>query len=540
MSTEWFEASLWSIPYSDLTSLIIPYFNDISTSYMDYWMRQSWLENYYVGITTIILAFFSLRSIRKDRIVKFLCIIAIGTVAVCLGRYFIAYSVLYKIIPIMKMIRYPVRFFFIATFSICALSGIGYDCLRGMIYSDSIKKVAKSLLATGFFVALLAACLTVFSKEIIYPIVNNVTEAFKDKPFDSKNFPALIYSIIFNFRRTLLYVSSFLLFIFLSSRTKKKGLAITGLFILVGFDLLLTNIPTEPADRIDRFKAPTENIRYIMKDRSLFRIFASPYAYELSNFIPERRMSVAMAAAKDRFISNLMMKFSLYDMWGYGSSAFIRNERIRDFIYESEKPTDTRLLNLLNVKYVVSHNSMRAYGYNKVNESPYASIYLNDEWLPRAILLRRQIVMRDEDAVFDYITSKKFDPKKEIIFEDNIEIDNVANSNIEIPEKDRVDILEYEPSRVNIDVSCKKEAFLLLSDTYYPGWKAYIDNKEAKIYRANYFLRAVKVPQGEHLVEFIYDPLSFRIGAFISIIALLSLIIYLLKTYFGCDPNMIM
>jgi len=303
---------------------------------------------------------------------------------------------------------------------------------------------------------------------------------------------------------------------------------------------LLTNIPTEPADRIDRFKAPTENIRYIMKDRSLFRIFASPYAYELSNFIPERRMSVAMAAAKDRFISNLMMKFSLYDMWGYGSSAFIRNERIRDFIYESEKPTDTRLLNLLNVKYVVSHNSMRAYGYNKVNESPYASIYLNDEWLPRAILLRRQIVMRDEDAVFDYITSKKFDPKKEIIFEDNIEIDNVANSNIEIPEKDRVDILEYEPSRVNIDVSCKKEAFLLLSDTYYPGWKAYIDNKEAKIYRANYFLRAVKVPQGEHLVEFIYDPLSFRIGAFISIIALLSLIIYLLKTYFGCDPNMIM
>jgi uncharacterized membrane protein YfhO len=53
---------------------------------------------------------------------------------------------------------------------------------------------------------------------------------------------------------------------------------------------------------------------------------------------------------------------------------------------------------------------------------------------------------------------------------------------------------------------------LFLSDTYYPGWKAYVDGKETKIYRADYTFRAIYVLGGSHKVEFIYSPLSFKMG----------------------------
>jgi uncharacterized membrane protein YfhO len=66
---------------------------------------------------------------------------------------------------------------------------------------------------------------------------------------------------------------------------------------------------------------------------------------------------------------------------------------------------------------------------------------------------------------------------------------------------------------------------LILSDTFYPGWHAYIDEKEVKIYQADYIFRAVEIPPGEHKVEFIYAPASFKIGATMSLIALFLIVV---------------
>ena len=52
----------------------------------------------------------------------------------------------------------------------------------------------------------------------------------------------------------------------------------------------------------------------------------------------------------------------------------------------------------------------------------------------------------------------------------------------------------------------------ILSDAYYPGWKVFVDGKERKIVRANHGLRGVKVKPGDNVVEFLYQPWSFRIG----------------------------
>jgi uncharacterized membrane protein YfhO len=76
---------------------------------------------------------------------------------------------------------------------------------------------------------------------------------------------------------------------------------------------------------------------------------------------------------------------------------------------------------------------------------------------------------------------------------------------------------EYSPNQVKIEVALDQDGYLVLSDTYYPGWRAYVDGEEKEILRANYAFRAVPLESGRHTVLFKYDPLSFKVGLAISL-----------------------
>jgi uncharacterized membrane protein YfhO len=75
-----------------------------------------------------------------------------------------------------------------------------------------------------------------------------------------------------------------------------------------------------------------------------------------------------------------------------------------------------------------------------------------------------------------------------------------------------------------------------LSDTYYPGWKAWVDGRPEKIYQANYAFRAVPLSAGVHQVKFVYDPVSFKWGAGVT---LLGILICLAMGWFGRQKKQI-
>jgi uncharacterized membrane protein YfhO len=84
-------------------------------------------------------------------------------------------------------------------------------------------------------------------------------------------------------------------------------------------------------------------------------------------------------------------------------------------------------------------------------------------------------------------------------------------------------VVRYEHQAVTIQASLNDSGILVLADAYYPGWKAYVDGKEVSIMRANHFFRALVLSEGNHLVEFKYDPLSFKIGLIISLATIVTL-----------------
>ena len=83
----------------------------------------------------------------------------------------------------------------------------------------------------------------------------------------------------------------------------------------------------------------------------------------------------------------------------------------------------------------------------------------------------------------------------------------------------------YRPQQVALTASMLTDGLVVLSDTFYPGWGATIDGRSAPIVRANYFARGVFVPAGEHRLVFRYRPLSFRIGAVVSVLTCAGVLI---------------
>ena len=80
-----------------------------------------------------------------------------------------------------------------------------------------------------------------------------------------------------------------------------------------------------------------------------------------------------------------------------------------------------------------------------------------------------------------------------------------------------------------VKVRADADGYLLFTETWYPGWRATLDEKKVLLYRADFLYQAIAVPAGEHRVEFVYRPLSFYIGLALSGISLMVLILWARK-----------
>ena len=84
----------------------------------------------------------------------------------------------------------------------------------------------------------------------------------------------------------------------------------------------------------------------------------------------------------------------------------------------------------------------------------------------------------------------------------------------------KIELVKYEPNKLEYEAVATKNAFAVFSEMWTNnGWKAYIDNQEVPIIRANYLLRAIEVPEGKHTIVMRYEPTIWSIGQKISFIS---------------------
>ena len=167
--------------------------------------------------------------------------------------------------------------------------------------------------------------------------------------------------------------------------------------------------------------------------------------------------------------------------------------------------------------------------WRKLQSFGAVDLYENLKAQPRAWFVR-EVAARPAAEVLQAVTSGRmkdgqpFDPAQTAL----LETEDFGARAITLPatgpvSEAQVSVTKYEPQRIELVTHNAQPGFLVLSEIYYRGWEAWIDGQRVPVERANYVLRGLAVPAGEHRVEFIFRAHSFRNGAMYSLLGALLL-----------------
>ena len=146
-------------------------------------------------------------------------------------------------------------------------------------------------------------------------------------------------------------------------------------------------------------------------------------------------------------------------------------------------------------------------------------VYRNRRAFPRAFLAAEVEVIPDRDALFARMLEESYDPGRTVVTPVQPER-QLPHATADRP--GAATIAEYGANRVVIDVEADEPAVLVLSDSFFPGWKATVSGVSAQIFPAYYAFRGVLVPQGKSTVEFSYRPGTYRVGLALSTVGFLA------------------
>jgi hypothetical protein len=165
--------------------------------------------------------------------------------------------------------------------------------------------------------------------------------------------------------------------------------------------------------------------------------------------------------------------------------------------------------------------------YRLVHQDDAVRVYENLDALPRAFLVNDIRTVESMERALGELSDTSFNPAQTAVIEGSPPTDVLSMLDAGASTgASEVLFQEYSDNNVRLRVRTDEPALLVLTDTYYPGWKVTVDGDRGTIYPADVAFRGVFIPAGEHVVEFSYSPATFKAGAAISLASIAVLISY--------------
>jgi len=203
-------------------------------------------------------------------------------------------------------------------------------------------------------------------------------------------------------------------------------------------------------------------------------------------------------------------------------------------------PVFANVLRTFGVTHVLSPFPLSAPGMALVREDPNAYIY-RVAGTARARFVRGARPVSTEREAVGRLMDKAFDPDAEIILHDAPAsigpLAGAASAPPDTPGTGTASVTRDDTTDVVVDVDAPADGFLLLADTYYPGWSASVDGAPVPIYRANLSVRGIQVPKGRHQARFEYELPGLRTGAKVSTAAGAALLLWVAGAAYAARPR---
>ena len=202
-----------------------------------------------------------------------------------------------------------------------------------------------------------------------------------------------------------------------------------------------------------------------------------------------------------------------------GGYSGVKMQRYQELIEHQISKQNFAVLNMLNTKYFIPSKE----GGPIPQQNPEA---LGNAWFVDTFR-----IVANADSELMALTG--LNPAHEAIIDIRFE-NHLKDLKLQPDSSASIKLTNYEPEKLNYTYKSTKQRLAIFSEIYYEkGWNAYIDGSPADHFRANYILRAMVLPEGQHEVEFRFEPRSYFIGEKVSFASSLLTIALLLLVLFG-------
>jgi len=423
----------------------------------------------YVGILPLWLAIFAL-WVQRTREKIFWALLALGSLLVAFGFYAFAYALFYLAVPGFALFRGQERLALVISFALAMLAGYGWRELTRPSLDVRRARRAWALLPAGIVIGLMF----VFTLYLSGTLRPSGRVAFLGNRAALVTLLFILASVLVAWRLRLAHATPIF--------------ALAGVALIV-FDLFSINSQAYNAAPQERYPRNLI-IQTIQDDDGVFRV-----------------------ADEGKMPGHFGIVYDVEEIGGISPLKIARYDFLRENL-----PEET-LYKLLNVRYIITERSGFANAELVANDGNTHLLRLNDT-MPRAWLGGAPIVNADDRAVLAALARDSFDPRASVYV--------AEPPPFPLTPRNAYTPLEFEtraPERLVLTIETQIDQLLVLSEVYYPGWRAFVDGIETPILRANIALRAVPVRAGAQRVEMVYDPWSVKIGLGITLGTLIALVL---------------
>ncbi len=469
------------------------------------------------------------------------------------------YGLLFYGLPGWNQLHSPFRWIFPYTLSVAVLAGIGLEYLkadplaggRGERMKDEfLARILQPLSLILFFaglagVALLLAALVypapfIAAATVVFNRSGLAQNAFADgRQFFGYQWPnLLIFAVMVAASGAIIWILDWAVAENRKSKIENLKLKISFplAIIVIAADLLLAGWGFNPSVNPALLDFKPDVVRWLEAQQP-----ADPYFRITSFDTPGGRGNKVLLA-------NTGMYANLFDVRGYDSiipaqySRFMQLiqpngdllfNRVGPIYYDGFAALDSALLDLLGARYVLTTEPIANPGYSLAYEGE-VKVYENLDAMPRAFLVAEGETMAGADRAgwsdeFK-LAMASLNPRQKVLLDP---VTNGLGRNLSIndagpiPAETKVEITGYTPIEIKLTVQTDQLRWLVLADTFFPGWRAYAKQEsggetlesEIRIHRADGAFRAVLLPPGTWEVRFRYSPRSFQLGAYSSFLS---------------------
>ncbi|MGD8821935.1 MAG: YfhO family protein, partial [Anaerolineales bacterium] len=452
----------------------------------DYWgYGNYWEDAIYIGVLPLLMLGIALRRLRgTDRrawsLVKFLALVSAGALILALGDNTPVFPFLFRHVPSFDLFQAPTRWTLLLVFALSMMAGFGFDAWRPpegrLLYWTHLLTAGAGVIGLAAWIGSAVLLETqptfvrAFSLAGLWLFLAGVLALIKDRlSADVWNASALVVLLI------------------------DLVVAGWGLNPSVPTRVYETKMATYPGS-MQRYYLPAD-LEYSLTYEQYFTFdsFQSQHSWAdvLEMGIPNTNALAGVSSVNN------------FDP--------IRPERTERWVDALEgSPAETRdvYLRAANVALTADHVADGEVQYRPIPTPQRA--YLVPEAIPVAGL----------DDALERVFQPDFDPQQQVVIEGEIHSQQLST----IIQLESIQIEPTtNPNRLSLDIVSSSGGWLVLADSWYPGWSAAIDGADTPIYPANGVFRAVWLPPGEHTLTFLYAPVSLKIGAALFVAAMLAL-----------------